>query len=155
MLKRAIFTIDAKLHPSIETFHQRVERRGERAQVLRDRSSLRESCPWHSSETKSSSSSRRVAKERGRKHHGIRALIYRPVLFLRLVVFRWEKKKKKEKIYSSLRKSTCHDEKLLRFSYWRLLKCVHDFFFLISKDVFRIKIKIIINLSKQIKIYKR
>lgn len=39
------------------------------------------------------------------------------------------KKKKKEKIYSSLRKSTCHDEKLLRFSYWRLLKCVHDFFF--------------------------
>lgn len=39
------------------------------------------------------------------------------------------KKKKKEKIYSSLRKSTCHDEKLLRFSYWRLLKCVHDFLF--------------------------
>lgn len=98
MLKRAIFTIDAKLHPSIETFHQRVERRGERAQVLRDRSSLRESCPWHSSETKSSSSSRRVAKERGRKHHGIRALIYRPVLFPRLVVFRWEKKKERKNI---------------------------------------------------------
>lgn len=98
MLKRAIFTIDAKLYPSIETFHQRVERRGERAQVLRDRSSLRESCPWHSSETKSSSSSRRVAKERGRKHHGIRALIYRPVLFPRLVVFRWEKKKERKNI---------------------------------------------------------
>lgn len=63
MLKRReIFTIDAKLHPSIETFHQRVERpRGPRFYAI---DPLYESCPWHSSETKSSSSSRRVAKER-------------------------------------------------------------------------------------------
>lgn len=100
--------------PSIEKFHQRVERpkwgRGPRFYAI---DPLYESCPWHSSETKSSSnSSRRVAKER----EGSIVGYARSIPSTGRVSM---SKKKKEKVYvaEKIDVSRCHDEKCYCASY--------------------------------------